>query len=201
MERILFWIRCLHKLRKKNQYQTYRRWKRCDDDNDDERDREELIRAVEEDDDEHEGSESNNEKTSAWEGACTDDEFTSAYTFAREVGSTTSNMCRDAMLDTPLLRSHTTKMITEFAMKVLEKVPDADRVCVFEDINTEDAEMRYYATTACQLGLMGLDGNGVPKKALRRKQSLRQTSSGSLYSECFEKVPIIQTMRVDIVII
>lgn len=64
--------------------------------------------------------------------------------------------CSQANMDGTLIRAHAAKMMSNYAMNVLDMEPDTDKVCEFDDMADESAEMQGYAITACQLGLMGL---------------------------------------------
>lgn len=61
-----------------------------------------------------------------------------------------------------LLRSHLSKMMSEYAIKVLGKSADTSRKCSFSDMKNQTAEFQRYAILACQLGLMGLKTDGTP---------------------------------------
>ncbi len=94
------------------------------------------------------------------------DELNGAYLFAYENGITTIKNCIAAGLDGNLIRSHMAKMVSQFAIKVLKMKPDTKKTsCTFPDMNNESKEMQFYATIACQLGLMGLDTDGTTPKA------------------------------------
>jgi hypothetical protein len=41
-----------------------------------------------------------------------------------------------------LLRSHMAKMMVNYALKVLKKIPDTSRACEFTDIASETSEMK-----------------------------------------------------------
>ena len=45
-------------------------------------------------------------------------------------------------------------MISQFAINVLKKIPDANKKCIFLDMKSQSLELQRYAKTACQLGLM-----------------------------------------------
>lgn len=68
--------------------------------------------------------------------------------------------CLAADMDGWLIRSHAAKMMSNYAINVLGKTPDTTKVCVFSDMENETLEMKTYAVTACQLGLMGLQVDG-----------------------------------------
>jgi predicted transcriptional regulator YheO len=43
------------------------------------------------------------------------------------------------------------KMISEFAIKVMNKKPNTSTSCTFSDTKNESDEMKFYIKTACQL--------------------------------------------------
>jgi uncharacterized protein YbaP (TraB family) len=53
-----------------------------------------------------------------------------------------------------LIRSHSAKMMSDYAINFLDMQSDTNKVCNFDDIADEIQEMQDYAITACQLGLM-----------------------------------------------
>ena len=59
-----------------------------------------------------------------------------------------------ANMDGGIIRQHFAKMITEFAIKVMNKKPNTKLTCVFSDMTNASKEMKLYSKTACQLGLM-----------------------------------------------
>ncbi len=104
--------------------------------------------------------------TSAISCTAYSDELNGAYLFAYDNGITTIKNCIAAGLDGNLIRSHMAKMVSQFAIKVLKMKPDTKKTsCIFPDMNTQSKEMQFYATIACQLGLMGLDTDGITPKA------------------------------------
>ena len=87
-------------------------------------------------------------------------ELNAAYGFAWDNGITTIRDCRQADLEGKLLRSHMAKMMSEYAMNVLKKIPDSTKTCVFVDMGSQSNEMQTYATLACQLWLMWYESDG-----------------------------------------
>ena len=73
---------------------------------------------------------------------------------------------QEANLDGKVIRSHMAKMITEFAIRVLGKQPNTKLICSFSDTANESAEMKFYIKTACQLGLMGREADGLSTKKM-----------------------------------
>ena len=84
---------------------------------------------------------------------------------------------QQANMDGKIIRAHFAKMMSEFAMRVLNKKPDTTLICAFDDTSDQSTEMKFYIKTACQLGLMGreADGNNTkssfdPKSTITRAQ-------------------------------
>ncbi len=90
------------------------------------------------------------------------EELTNAYLFAYSIGITTQNSIAKAQLNWYLLRAHAAKMISQFAIRVLEKTPNESSVCKFSDMKDQSLEMQYYAELSCKLGLMWLTSDGFP---------------------------------------
>lgn len=89
-------------------------------------------------------------------------ELVEAYLWAAKLGITTKCNMDDADPYGKLIRKHLAKMLSEFAIKVRNKLPDESRVCAFDDIDKESKEMQYYAKLACKLGMMWLKYDGTP---------------------------------------
>lgn len=90
-----------------------------------------------------------------------DTEQNSAYLFACTNNITTFRAIENSMVDGMLYRRDMAKMMSNFAMNFLGKKPDMSKSCEFDDLANQDAEMKYYIKTACQLWLMGYKGDGV----------------------------------------
>lgn len=94
-------------------------------------------------------------------GMCNDPEYRLAYLFSVKYKITTMPTCIDANMDGFLIRSHAAKMMSNYAINVLGKQADNSKVCDFSDMADQSQEMQMYAETACKLGLMGLETDGV----------------------------------------
>lgn len=92
---------------------------------------------------------------------CLDPEYQDAYDFAFSHSITTIPNCIDANMDGLLTRAHAAKMMSNYAIDVLGKKPDTTKVCNFSDMGTQSSEMQLYAKAACQLGIMGLETDGL----------------------------------------
>ncbi len=85
------------------------------------------------------------------------DELEGAYDYAYGIGATTQSSIGTANMYGSLIRSHMAKMMSNYATEVLGLTPDTDKACVFSDVANQTEELQGYITTACQLGLMGVD--------------------------------------------
>jgi hypothetical protein len=90
-------------------------------------------------------------------------EYQTAYQWAYKYSITTMNTYENARISDPLTRAEMAKMISVYAMTFLHKVPDLTKSACreFKDLSLTTLELQHYMTTACQLGLMGLGGDGV----------------------------------------
>ncbi|GHV22944.1 hypothetical protein FACS1894176_01360 [Bacteroidia bacterium] len=63
----------------------------------------------------------------------------------------------------PITREEMSKMISVYAMTFLDKKPDLTKSACsqFEDLSITTVEMQHYMTLSCQLGLMGMNGDGI----------------------------------------
>jgi hypothetical protein len=92
-----------------------------------------------------------------------DDESKAGYLFACRNDITTKNDIDVSIFNGILIRKEMAKMISNYAINVMGMTPDTSKACNFNDIAAEDAEMKNYIKTACQLGLMGYKGDAVTK--------------------------------------
>lgn len=90
-------------------------------------------------------------------------ESKSAYLYACTNNITTKRAIDDSIFYGILVRKEMAKMISNYAINVMGMDPDTSKACTFDDVAGEDAEMKKYITTACQLGLMGYKGDAVTK--------------------------------------
>lgn len=112
-------------------------------------------------------------------------ELEDAYSFACTDGITTMENISDANLKGELIRSHMAKMMTVFAIKHLDKVPDiSNTACeTYDDIDTQSSELQKYMIWACQLGLMGLESNGVtPLESFNPNDIVDRAQFGTILS-------------------
>lgn len=92
-----------------------------------------------------------------------DPESRGAYLYACVNNITTKRDISSSIFYGPVIRKEFAKMISNYAVNVMGMTPDTTRVCNFNDVNGEDAEMMNSIKMACQLGLMGYKGNGLEK--------------------------------------
>ncbi len=106
-----------------------------------------------------------------------DEELLDAYKYAYNIGITTMPTAYQANLKGKLVRRDLAKMISEYALKVLRLKPDNRLSCLFDDIEDETLETKYYTKLACKLWLMGRHADGkakldnfMPDEAVNRAQ-------------------------------
>lgn len=92
-----------------------------------------------------------------------DQELIEAYKYAYNLGITTKPTAYQANLKGKLIRKDLAKMISEYAIKVVKKIPDNSLICNFNDIDNESLETKYYTKLACKLWLMWRHANGEEK--------------------------------------
>lgn len=81
-------------------------------------------------------------------------EFVDAYNFAYEMWITTQKTIQNADIGWKLMRSHMAKMMSTYAIELMNKELNIWRTCIFDDIGDQTEEMKSYIKTACQLGIM-----------------------------------------------
>jgi hypothetical protein len=100
------------------------------------------------------------DKTMIEDVCATNDEYKTAYDFAYK-NKITTQICDETNMDTVLIRAHAAKMMSNYAMNVLDRQPDTKKKCLFDDIDSQSEEIQQYIIIACQLGLMGLESDGI----------------------------------------
>lgn len=90
-------------------------------------------------------------------GICGDEESLKAYAFGLEYHLTSATTCMKARLNALMTRSHVADMVSNFAIRVLKRVPDTTKKCAFSDTNRQSKALKEAMQTACQLGLMGVN--------------------------------------------
>ncbi len=109
-------------------------------------------------------------------------ELTDAYSYAFGVKITTVPNIERANLTGVLIRSHLSKMMSEYAMKVLWKTPDTSRKCVFKDMEDQTDEFKKYAKISCELWLMWLKTDWTPADIFNPNQEVTRAIFGTTLS-------------------
>ncbi|HPC34357.1 MAG TPA: S-layer homology domain-containing protein, partial [Candidatus Absconditabacterales bacterium] len=104
-----------------------------------------------------------------------------AYLRAYNQGITTKPTIQKANVDGHLIRSHMAKMMVEFA-SLFDKKANAGDECLFSDMDNQSDEMKYYATLACQLRIMGLDVNENPADKFNPDGIVTRAEFGTAFS-------------------
>ena len=110
------------------------------------------------------------------------EEMTFAYIFAYQQWITTMPSLEEANLLWPLYRRDMAKMISVFATVWLNLKADSWEECIFDDMQLETQESKYYATVSCQLGLMGLKTDGTPAQSFYSDQVVSRAMFGTILS-------------------
>lgn len=109
-------------------------------------------------------------------------ELTNAYLFAYKIGITTQRPIERANLIGTLSRKHAAKMISQFAIKIMNKQADPNRACNFKDISKETEEMKYYMILACKLGIMWLQSDWTPGTTFNPNAIVTRAQFGTMLS-------------------
>ncbi len=122
------------------------------------------------------------------------DESIEAYLFAKELNITTMPNIEEARIEDTLTRAEFAKMISNYAINILDHTPDKSKLCEFKDLDEVNGELAEYVITACQLGIMGqnMGDSFRPNEALLRADIVTiisrlhhfaSDSEGSYYSD------------------
>lgn len=109
-------------------------------------------------------------------------EALAAYEYAFSKGITTMPDIYRARVCDEVIRMELAKMMTNFAVNVLKRNPDINRVCSFSDMQDQSKEMQQYAVLACQLWLMWLEYDGTPAKKFMPTDKVNRAQFGTAFS-------------------
>jgi len=110
------------------------------------------------------------------------EELESSYLYSCRIGITTMPTIQEAAMYDEIIRSHMAKMISVYAIKVMKKIPDQSRICIFDDMDHESEEMQYFTKTSCQLWLMWLKYDGTPDTSFRPHEKVSRAIFTTLLS-------------------
>ncbi len=85
------------------------------------------------------------------------DDVNNAYLYAYDIGLITEPTIQDVNMGGTFTRANMAKIISDYAMNVLNKVANTGAICNFTDIADQSAEVQANIKLACQLGLMGIN--------------------------------------------
>gem|GEM_PF-3547926 len=119
---------------------------------------------------------------SIWKYEKYGEELYLAYKYAYKHGMTTMWPIDKSELFKPLVRKEYAKMVSQFAMSILKLEPTVNTGCVFSDVAEESAEFQYFMEISCELGLMGLQYDGVPAKEFRPNLPVSRAMFGTVLS-------------------
>ncbi|MDR3168750.1 MAG: hypothetical protein LBU27_03165 [Candidatus Peribacteria bacterium] len=89
--------------------------------------------------------------------------YHTAYEWAKRHGITPANTYETVRISDAIIRAEMAKIIATFATKLLQKIPDTEKfACTqFDDLHQANDDLQPYIVTSCQLGLMGMNGDGT----------------------------------------
>lgn len=102
--------------------------------------------------------------------------------YAHAHGITTMDTCVKARMKDSLTRGEAAKIITNFAVNLLDMAPDANITCAFKDMASKDSDMQSFAIASCQLGIMGLKGDGTPADMFNPDQFIDKAQFATMLS-------------------
>lgn len=109
-------------------------------------------------------------------------ELNQAYKRAYSMWMTTLPTIQRANLTGNLVRKYAAKMMSQFAIQVLWRVPNNLVSCNFTDITGENLEVQYYVRLACKLGLMWLKADGTPSIKFYPNNRVTRAQFGTMLS-------------------
>ncbi len=115
-----------------------------------------------------------------------------SYCFARKIGSTTMPTFEKARYSDYASRAETSKIISEFAMKILSRKSNDSKVCDFDDASELLSEdLKIYIAKACQLSIMWIELDGNPLTWFKVHDSITRGEyatvlSRTLYGDLYE---------------
>lgn len=110
------------------------------------------------------------------------EELFSAYTFAFNKSITTMKTIAEARMCDGVSRIELAKMMTNYAINILEKTPNTSITCSFNDIANQSAEMQWYAEKICQLSIMGLEQDGSAAANFNPTQKVDRATFATAFS-------------------
>jgi hypothetical protein len=108
-----------------------------------------------------------------------------AYDYAFANGITTMDTLEKARTNDPITRAELAKMISQYAIKVLEKTPDTQKHCGgwFGDIAAYyGSDLYENMILSCQLNLMGIQSDGMPLSKFRPDDKVSRAEFGTVLS-------------------
>lgn len=118
------------------------------------------------------------------EGSTYSDEENAAYLYACEKDITTIRNIMDARLFDKITRAELAKVISQYAMTVLDKKPDTTKDCsaFSQSIAHYTNDLNQYMTTSCQLDLMGVHPDMSPLSDFMPDQYVTRAEFGTVFS-------------------
>ncbi|GHV23170.1 hypothetical protein FACS189428_6320 [Clostridia bacterium] len=111
--------------------------------------------------------------------------YETAYERAKEYGITTASTYEEARTTDAILRQEMAKMISTYAIKLFQKTPDTEKIdcSQFKDLAQAGGDLQPYVIQSCQLGLMGMNGDGIGvQENFSPKSSITRAEFGTVLS-------------------
>lgn len=109
-------------------------------------------------------------------------ELNQSYQRAYAQGITTQASIQQTNIMDNLTRRSAAKMMVNYAINVLDRVPNTWLVCEFTDTSNESQEIKLYIKLACQLGIMWLKGDGTPAARFYPQNRVTRAQFGTMLS-------------------
>jgi hypothetical protein len=85
-------------------------------------------------------------------------------------------------LDGIVYRKDMAKMMVNYAIRILARIPSTWTECIFDDMNNQSLEARFYSKLACQLGIMGIDLDWSPAETFTPNGIVTRAEFGTILS-------------------
>ncbi|MFZ2151340.1 MAG: hypothetical protein WAZ12_01375 [Candidatus Absconditicoccaceae bacterium] len=114
-----------------------------------------------------------------------DQELIGAYNYAYNVGITTMPTIDQANMNGKLIRAHMSKMMSNYAVEILNLVPNTGKVCDFDDLSGQTEEIKGFIIQSCQLGLMGVGLTSFDPQGEVTRAQFGTVLSRAMYGEMY----------------
>lgn len=114
-----------------------------------------------------------------------DQELIWAYNYAYNVGITTMPTIDQANMNGKLIRGHMAKMMSNYAIEILNLVPNTWKICDFDDLSWQNEEIKWFIIQSCQLWLMWVWLNSFDPQWEVTRAQFGTVLSRAMYGEMY----------------